>query len=88
MAKLFLGLDSSTQSLSALVIDYDSREVVYETSLVFEEALPSYGTENGVLRNPDPKVVHSPPLMWVEALDLIRHHPQKDLPSVLKYEYA
>jgi len=71
MAKLFLGLDSSTQSLSALVIDYDSREVVYETSLAFEEALPSYGTENGVLRNPDPKVGHSPPLMWVEALDLV-----------------
>ena len=24
----------------------------------------------------------------VEALDLVRHHPQKSLPSVLKYEYA
>lgn len=24
----------------------------------------------------------------VEALDLIRHHPRKELPSVLKYEYA
>lgn len=70
MARLFLGLDASTQSLSAIVIDYDAREVVYEDSVVFDEALPSYGTENGVLRNPDPKVVHSPPLMWVEALDL------------------
>ena len=30
MAKLFLGLDSSTQSLSAVVIDYDRRKVVYE----------------------------------------------------------
>jgi hypothetical protein len=29
MAKLFLWLDSSTQSLSALVIDLDSRKVVY-----------------------------------------------------------
>jgi len=70
MARLFLGLDSSTQSLSAIVIDYDTKEVVYEDSLLFEEALPTYGTENGVLRNPDPKIVHSPPLMWVEALDL------------------
>ena len=29
MSKLFLGLDSSTQSLSAVVIDYDTRKVVY-----------------------------------------------------------
>ncbi len=78
MARLFLGLDSSTQSLSALVIDHDSREVVYEASLVFDEALPAYGTQNGVLRNPDPKVVHSPPLMWVEALDLIFDGMRRD----------
>ena len=70
MARLYLGLDSSTQSLSAIVIDYDARKVVYEGSVVFDEALPSYGTRNGVLRSADPKVVHSPPLMWVEALDL------------------
>ena len=70
MARLFLGLDASTQSLSAIVIDGDARDVVYECSLSFDDALPSYGTTNGVLRNPDPKVIHSPPLMWVEALDL------------------
>lgn len=70
MARLFLGLDASTHGLSALVIDYDLREVAYEHALAFDEALASYGTENGVLRKPDPKVVHSPPLMWVEALDL------------------
>ncbi|MBS3763600.1 MAG: carbohydrate kinase [Planctomycetes bacterium] len=70
MARLFLGLDSSTQSLSAMVIDLDSKEVVYDDSIAFDEELPHYGTENGVLRADDPKVVHSPPLMWVEALDL------------------
>ncbi|HWD90860.1 MAG TPA: FGGY-family carbohydrate kinase [Verrucomicrobiae bacterium] len=71
MAKLFLGLDSSTQSLSAVLIDYDRRKVVYEQSLNFDKALPHYRTRNGVLPNPDPLVKHSPPLMWAEALDLL-----------------
>src|ERR1039457_1774998 len=71
MSKLFLGLDSSTQSLSAMVIDYDTRRVVYDRSLNFDKALPHYGTQNGTLRNDDPLVVHSPPLMWAEALDVL-----------------
>ena len=78
MAKLFLGLDSSTQSLSAVVIDYDTRKVVYEKSLNFDQALPRYGTQNGVLPNPDPLVKHSPPLMWAEALDLLFAGMKKD----------
>jgi xylulokinase len=71
MARLFLGLDSSTQSLSAVVIDYDRRKVVYEKSLNFDRALPRYQTRNGVLPDADPLVKHSPPLMWAEALDLL-----------------
>ena len=71
MGRLFLGLDSSTQSLSAIVIDHDARKVIYETSVGFDDALPHYGTRNGVLSNPDPTVVHSPPLIWAEALDLL-----------------
>ncbi len=71
MAKLFLGLDSSTQSLSAVVIDYDTRKVVYEKSLNFDRTLPHYQTQNGVLPNRDPLVKHSSPLMWAEALDLL-----------------
>jgi len=71
MSKLFLGLDSSTQSLSAVVIDYDTRKVVYNDSLNFDEALPHYKTRNGVLPHRDPLIKHSPPLMWAEALDLV-----------------
>ena len=78
MSKLFLGLDSSTQSLSAIVIDYDSRKVVYEHSLNFDQALPHYKTQNGVLPNADPLVKHSPPLMWAEALDLLFARMKKD----------
>ena len=71
MARLFLGLDSSTQSLSAIVINYDARRIVYENSLSFDKMLPHYGTRNGTLRSSDPLVVHSPPLMWVAALDIL-----------------
>jgi xylulokinase len=78
MAKLFLGLDSSTQSLSAVVIDYDRRKVVYDKSLNFDQALPHYKTQNGVLPNRDPLVKHSPPLMWAEALDLLFATMNKD----------
>jgi xylulokinase len=78
MAKLFLGLDSSTQSLSAIIIDYDTRRVVYETSLNFDKTLPHYGTHNGTLRSNDLLVVHSPPLMWVEALDAIFAQMKRD----------
>ena len=78
MPRLFLGLDCSTQSLSAIVIDYDSRQIVYEHSLNFDKALPQYHTQNGVLPNPDPLVKHSPPLMWAEALDLMFERMRAD----------
>ena len=80
MSRLFLGLDSSTQSLSAIIIDYDSRKVVYEQSLNFDKTLPHYKTQNGVLPNPDPLVKHSPPLMWAEALDLLFHVMKEEAP--------
>ena len=71
--RLYLGLDSSTQSLSAVVIEVagDAASVVLETSLAFDEALPHYGTQHGVLPRTDPAVAVSSPGMWAEALDLM-----------------
>lgn len=71
MGRVFLGLDSSTQSLTAVLIDLDTRSVAGAASLSFDAALPAYGTRNGVLRSDDPRVVHAPPLMWAEALELL-----------------
>jgi xylulokinase len=70
---LYLGLDSSTQSLTAIVIaiDGDTRRVVFESSLSFDEALPHYGTSHGVLPGTDPRIATSSPLMWAEALDVM-----------------
>lgn len=68
---LVLGLDSSTQSLTAIVLDAASGRVVHQRQLNFDKDLPQYGTRSGVLPHPDPAIVHAPPLMWIEALDRI-----------------
>jgi xylulokinase len=78
MSKLFLGLDSSTQSLSAVVIDLDTRKVSYEKSLNFDEALPQFKTRHGVLPGRDPLVKHGSPRLWAAALDLLLAQMKKD----------
>lgn len=69
---LYLGVDSSTQSLSAIVIEIrnDERQVLFETSLQFD-TLPTYGTRHGILPQDDPAVAVSSPLLWADALDAI-----------------
>src|SRR3954464_12983553 len=67
---LYLGLDSSTQSLSAIVIEVDGgvRRVVFEDSLAFDAAFPEYGTHHGVLPSEDPQVAVSSPVLWAAPL--------------------
>lgn len=66
---LFLGLDLSTQSLKALVLNEDFKVILLE-SVVFSKDLPHYNTDNGVLHMETGEKV-SPTLMFVEALDLV-----------------
>ncbi|KAF3327519.1 xylulose kinase [Carex littledalei] len=68
---LFLGFDSSTQSLKATVLDGDLTLVTSQT-VHFDSELSHYKTKDGVYRDPeeDGRIV-SPTLMWVEALDLM-----------------
>jgi xylulokinase len=82
---LYLGLDSSTQSLTAIVLDVESssipdvgptfrsggKQIVFQSSLSFDDTLPKYGTRHGVLPSADPSVAVSSPLMWAEALDVM-----------------
>ena len=69
MSRYYLGLDSSTQSLSAILIDAESGQLVYERSINYSTELPDYGVTDGFLPSETSGVVHAPPLMWVEALD-------------------
>lgn len=66
----FLGLDSSTQSLSAVLIDSESGSLK-EASVNFGKDLPQYGQSSGYDASGERGEVHSNPLMWLEALDLL-----------------
>ncbi|MCH2175584.1 MAG: carbohydrate kinase [Lentisphaeria bacterium] len=74
----YLGLDASTQSMSCMVIDVDTNEIVYENSINFGSALPQYNSTSGFLHNEDPLIKHADPLMWVESLDLLFSKMKED----------
>jgi xylulokinase len=67
----FLGLDCSTQSLTGTVIDSRKKKSITSYSISFDKDLPQYKTQNGVYISNGGKVVHSNPLMWIEALELL-----------------
>jgi xylulokinase len=77
---VYLGLDLSTQSLTALAIEVSGRErrVAFEESLDFDTALPQYGTRHGVLPQKNPLVATSSPLMWADALDRMMEMVARD----------
>ncbi|MBI4603077.1 MAG: carbohydrate kinase [Planctomycetes bacterium] len=68
---VYLGFDSSTQSLTVIAIEVEGsrRRVLYTRSLNFDEMFPEYGTKNGVLPHDDPLVARSSPKLWAQALD-------------------
>ncbi|QJE95648.1 xylulokinase [Luteolibacter luteus] len=68
---MYLGLDSSTQSLSAIVIDPASGTIVREVSVNFGSALPVYASPSGFIPGGKNGEVHADPRMWIEALDLV-----------------
>jgi xylulokinase len=68
---LVLGIDSSTQSCSALVLDLQQSSIVAEASVVFGEQLPQYGTANGFVKGDHEGEVFANPLMWLDALELL-----------------
>ena len=64
----FLGLDLSTQSITAVVIS-PSEGATHRFSIPFDDAYPRYRTRGGVLFGDSPTEVFADPRMWVEALD-------------------
>jgi xylulokinase len=66
-----LGIDSSTQSCSAIVVDTEARKVALDLSVNYGKDLPNYDSPNGYLYPDDSVVQHSNPLMWVEGLELL-----------------
>ncbi len=66
---MHLGIDSSTQSLSGLVINAATGEIVAEKSVNFGADLPQYGSPQGFLPGGADGEVHAQPCMWLAALD-------------------
>ncbi|MEC7274489.1 MAG: FGGY family carbohydrate kinase [Verrucomicrobiota bacterium] len=66
-----LGLDASTQSLSAIIIDTDLVSIVAEASINFGERLPQYKAPSGFILGGVNGEVRSDPRMWIDALELL-----------------
>lgn len=71
MNDYFLGIDCSTQSMKGILLDWPSLTLQTKIIINYDKDLSHYGTQNGVYISKDGKKVHSNPLLWVEALDLL-----------------
>jgi xylulokinase len=68
---MFLGLDSSTQSLTAVLIDLESSRIACQLSINFGNDLPQYLSPSGFIPGGANGEVHADPRMWLEAMDLL-----------------
>ena len=68
---LYLGLDASTQSLTAVVIDTAHDTVNQPCTVNFGADLPQYGCPQGFLPHADPLVRHADPRLWAAALECV-----------------
>jgi xylulokinase len=85
MARLALGLDSSTQSLSAVAVDLDSREIVYQKSLDYlvETELSRFGINSNYILPPQEKgEAKQPVVMFFSSLDVIFRNLSRDFPGL------
>jgi xylulokinase len=64
-----LGIDASTQSCSAIVIDTQAGKIVAEASVNFGQRLPQYSAPSGFIEGGVDGEVHSDPRMWLDALE-------------------
>jgi len=78
---LYVGIDCSTQGLTLQVLSVGAGDdpariaapengVVFQHVVNFDRDLPRYGTRHGALPSADPAIVHAPPQMWADALEL------------------
>ena len=67
---LTLGLDSSTQSISAVIIDTDAGEVLFTESINFGERVSKYNAPSGYHTNEQGEFF-ADPMMWLDGLDLL-----------------
>ncbi|KAG8330818.1 hypothetical protein J6590_054106 [Homalodisca vitripennis] len=59
----------TSERLKGVIVN-EQLEILHETNVVFDSALPEFRTHNGVVRQ-DKQTVTAPVLMWTKALDLL-----------------
>lgn len=70
LSGLFLGFDSSTQSLKVTALN-SSLQTVKSEAINFDASFPHYGTKDGVRRDAsNSDRITAPPQMWIEAMEL------------------
>ena len=70
---MYLGLDASTQSISAVIIDPNTSAIIATESINFGSELPQYSAPSGFIPDGQDGEVHTDPSMWLDALDLLLH---------------
>jgi xylulokinase len=70
MARI-LGLDLSTQGVTALVIDADAGVIVARSTVNFGADFPDRGHPSGYFPGAGDGEVHADPLLWVDGLQLV-----------------
>lgn len=74
----FLGFDSRTKSLAAVIVDTDTGRIIYRRRMDYDEALPHYNTRRGILPSADPLVQQTDPCMWADGLDMLLELMRQD----------
>ena len=87
-----LGLDLSTQSLSAVLIDSAAGKIIHEESINFAESFPEFETENGFIRGKNQEF-YSYPQLYLKAIDkmmlaLEAYAPKIETISISGHQHA
>lgn len=72
-----LGIDASTQSCTAILLDTEAGRQLAVESVQFGKDLPGYNAPYGYIPGGKDGEVHSDPLMWLDALDLLLERLQQ-----------
>ena len=65
-----LGIDASTQSVSTLLFDCESGQVVEQSAINFGADLPHYQAPRVFIPGGKDGEVHADPCMWLDGLEL------------------
>jgi len=73
---LFGGWDVSTQSTKLIIVNGETREIVFNEAINYDRDLPHYQTKDGAIQGLELGASESDPNMWIEAVNLLLQRVQ------------